>query len=142
MTAVCSPRHRRFLCALFFSSRSAPELGGEGAGGEYTLQKGFGWTNGVALDLLLDYGSDKDFTLESLLRANYLLPEMVRGGKQAGTFAIHFAARFSRCTFSLSLPLFDFVVRRGQAAFVDVSPMLPPHPPHTVTRPPADTLNV
>uniref|UniRef100_A0AC34PUN2 Trehalase n=2 Tax=Panagrolaimus sp. JU765 TaxID=591449 RepID=A0AC34PUN2_9BILA len=29
-----------------------------GGGGEYELQEGFGWTNGVILDLLLKYGND------------------------------------------------------------------------------------
>jgi neutral trehalase len=33
----------------FFASR---RLFGAGGGGEYTPQSGFGWTNGVALDLL------------------------------------------------------------------------------------------
>lgn len=27
-----------------------------GGGGEYEVQEGFGWTNGVVLDLLLKYG--------------------------------------------------------------------------------------
>lgn len=27
-----------------------------GSGGEYEVQEGFGWTNGVILDLLLTYG--------------------------------------------------------------------------------------
>jgi alpha,alpha-trehalase len=31
-------------------------LGGGGGGGEYELQTGFGWTNGVALALLQRYG--------------------------------------------------------------------------------------
>jgi hypothetical protein len=30
--------------------------GGYGGGGEYELQLGFGWTNGVILDLLVKYG--------------------------------------------------------------------------------------
>nr|BAH28889.1 trehalase [Polypedilum vanderplanki] len=34
----------------------ATELGGHGGGGEYEVQKGFGWTNGVILDLLDRYG--------------------------------------------------------------------------------------
>jgi alpha,alpha-trehalase len=32
------------------------ELGAIGSGGEYQVQKGFGWTNGVVLDLLAKYG--------------------------------------------------------------------------------------
>lgn len=35
----------------------ATEAGGHGGGGEYDIQKGFGWTNGVVLDLLNRYGS-------------------------------------------------------------------------------------
>ncbi|KRY87377.1 Trehalase [Trichinella pseudospiralis] len=31
---------------------------GIGGGGEYTVQEGFGWTNGVILDLLLTYGEE------------------------------------------------------------------------------------
>lgn len=31
--------------------------GGHGGGGEYELQVGFGWTNGVIMELLLHYGS-------------------------------------------------------------------------------------
>jgi alpha,alpha-trehalase len=34
----------------------ANELGGHGGGGEYEIQTGFGWTNGVVLDLLAMYG--------------------------------------------------------------------------------------
>ncbi|EJD73652.1 trehalase, variant [Loa loa] len=32
-----------------------------GSGGEYEVQEGFGWTNGVVLDLLLTYGPDLTF---------------------------------------------------------------------------------
>lgn len=32
-----------------------------GGGGEYEVQEGFGWTNGVVLDLLLTYGPDLTF---------------------------------------------------------------------------------
>lgn len=31
-------------------------VGGAGGGGEYTPQVGFGWTNGVVLDLLQTFG--------------------------------------------------------------------------------------
>ncbi|EYC31283.1 hypothetical protein Y032_0004g2073 [Ancylostoma ceylanicum] len=33
-----------------------------GGGGEYELQEGFGWTNGVLLDLLMTYGSELTWT--------------------------------------------------------------------------------
>lgn len=32
-------------------------MGGHGGGGEYELQTGFGWTNGVVMDLLYKYSS-------------------------------------------------------------------------------------
>jgi alpha,alpha-trehalase len=35
----------------------ATEAGGHGGGGEYDIQKGFGWSNGVVLDLLNRYGA-------------------------------------------------------------------------------------
>lgn len=35
----------------------ATEVGGHGGGGEYGVQKGFGWSNGVIMDLLNRYGS-------------------------------------------------------------------------------------
>lgn len=40
-----------------FQQYLATELGGHGGGGEYDVQKGFGWTNGVILDLLDRYGA-------------------------------------------------------------------------------------
>lgn len=39
-----------------FTQYSADELGGYGGGGEYQVQAGFGWTNGVILDFLQMYG--------------------------------------------------------------------------------------
>lgn len=35
----------------------ATEFGASGGGGEYEVQKGFGWSNGVVLDLLNRYGA-------------------------------------------------------------------------------------
>lgn len=35
----------------------ATEFGASGSGGEYEVQKGFGWSNGVILDLLNRYGA-------------------------------------------------------------------------------------
>jgi len=32
-------------------------LGAPGSGGEYTVVAGFGWTNGIILDLLSEYGN-------------------------------------------------------------------------------------
>lgn len=40
-----------------FEKYSAVEPGTGGGGGEYILQDGFGWTNGIILELLQEYGS-------------------------------------------------------------------------------------
>lgn len=45
-----------------FEKYSAIQPGHEGTGGEYIVQDGFGWTNGVVLELLSRYG--KEITLE------------------------------------------------------------------------------
>lgn len=45
-----------------FEKYSAVQPGHQGGGGEYNVQDGFGWTNGVALELLQRYG--KEMTLE------------------------------------------------------------------------------
>lgn len=39
-----------------FEKYSAVEVGGQGGGGEYEVQLGFGWSNGAILDLLEKYG--------------------------------------------------------------------------------------
>lgn len=39
-----------------FEKYNALELGGHGGGGEYEIQIGFGWTNGVVMELLDKYG--------------------------------------------------------------------------------------
>lgn len=49
---------------FFFSLRSdilqysAETLGGHGNGGEYDIQIGFGWTNGVIIEYLAKYGNN------------------------------------------------------------------------------------
>lgn len=40
-----------------YEKYSAEELGGHGGGGEYDIQLGFGWTNGVILEFLAEYGN-------------------------------------------------------------------------------------
>lgn len=40
----------------FFPQYDATVSGGHGGGGEYEVQLGFGWSNGVILDLLNRYG--------------------------------------------------------------------------------------
>lgn len=42
------------LWGLFQYDATVP--GGHGGGGEYELQVGFGWTNGVIMELLYKYG--------------------------------------------------------------------------------------
>lgn len=39
-----------------FEKYCALKVGKEGSGGEYTVQEGFGWTNGIVLELLYKYG--------------------------------------------------------------------------------------
>jgi len=41
---------------VMYEKYIATELGGHGGGGEYNIQIGFGWTNGVIMDLLAKYG--------------------------------------------------------------------------------------
>ena len=41
-----------------YEKYDAFEPGVGGGGGEYVPQVGFGWTNGVALDLLRKYGAE------------------------------------------------------------------------------------
>jgi alpha,alpha-trehalase len=43
------------LCGLF--QYDATIFGGHGGGGEYEIQEGFGWTNGVIMELLHKYGN-------------------------------------------------------------------------------------
>lgn len=48
-----------FLSFSRFSFQySAEELGGYGSGGEYEIQLGFGWSNGVILQFLAENGRD------------------------------------------------------------------------------------
>lgn len=53
---------------FFILQYSALELGGHGGGGEYDIQIGFGWTNGVIMDLLAKYG-DKLTSTGPLLKS-------------------------------------------------------------------------
>lgn len=39
-----------------FEKFNVKKIGQAGGGGEYTVQAGFGWTNGVTLLLLKEYG--------------------------------------------------------------------------------------
>jgi len=41
-----------------FEKYHAEKLGERGQGGEYVVQEGFGWTNGLTLDILMTYGAD------------------------------------------------------------------------------------
>lgn len=45
-----------------FEKYSALKLGGYGGGGEYDVQLGFGWSNGVVLELLYKYGDKLSLT--------------------------------------------------------------------------------
>jgi alpha,alpha-trehalase len=39
-----------------FEKYDSENVGQQGGGGEYEIQKGFGWTNGVAISLLHHFG--------------------------------------------------------------------------------------
>lgn len=39
-----------------YEKYDATSLGGHGGGGEYEIQKGFGWSNGAVMDLMDKYG--------------------------------------------------------------------------------------
>lgn len=41
---------------FIFFQYDAQSLGGHGGGGEYEVQKGFGWSNGAVMDLMDKYG--------------------------------------------------------------------------------------
>lgn len=41
-----------------FEKYNAVDVGQPGSGGEYGVQFGFGWTNGVAITLLREFGQD------------------------------------------------------------------------------------
>ncbi|XP_055853800.1 trehalase-like isoform X2 [Episyrphus balteatus] len=41
-----------------FEKYNCEKFGGHGGGGEYEIQTGFGWTNGIIIDLLTKYGDD------------------------------------------------------------------------------------
>ena len=43
--------------SLLYSQYDAENPGKYGGGGEYTVQSGFGWTNGVIMELLNTYGA-------------------------------------------------------------------------------------
>lgn len=48
--------HKKTFFFQFLKQYSADTLGGHGGGGEYDVQIGFGWTNGVIIDNLAKYG--------------------------------------------------------------------------------------
>jgi alpha,alpha-trehalase len=43
--------------SLLYSQYNAENPGKYGGGGDYKVQSGFGWTNGVIMELLNTYGS-------------------------------------------------------------------------------------
>ncbi|KAJ6647157.1 Trehalase, partial [Pseudolycoriella hygida] len=51
---------------VMYEKYSATEPGGHGGGGEYNVQIGFGWTNGVIMDLLAKYGQQLSSTVQPL----------------------------------------------------------------------------
>lgn len=51
-----------------FEKYSSIEVGGQGGGGEYEVQLGFGWSNGVVIELLDKYGD----TLKAIGKINII----------------------------------------------------------------------
>lgn len=62
------------ICINLIFQYSADELGGYGGGGEYTVQAGFGWSNGVILDFLKMYGSQLSSTAAGLIKPSATKP--------------------------------------------------------------------
>lgn len=54
-------------CVLCILQYDATVSGGHGGGGEYEVQLGFGWSNGLVMDLLDKYG-------DRLTAEDYFLP--------------------------------------------------------------------
>lgn len=54
---------------VFYEKYNAESLGETGKGGEYTPQVGFGWTNGVLIDFILEF--QKDFKEEYEFKDSY-----------------------------------------------------------------------
>lgn len=55
---------------LFELQYDATVFGGHGTGGEYDVQLGFGWTNGIIMDLLNRYGSNIYLTTKTVSAAS------------------------------------------------------------------------
>lgn len=49
---------RKGCACQIFEKYNPAEIGAAGGGGEYEVQKGFGWTNGVLVDFITMYGDD------------------------------------------------------------------------------------
>lgn len=43
---------------MMFEKYNAEEVGKQGGGGEYEVQAGFGWTNGVMIWMLNEFGAE------------------------------------------------------------------------------------
>lgn len=56
LIVLCSSQYQCVIELKLILQYSATELGGHGGGGEYNIQIGFGWTNGVIMDFLAKYG--------------------------------------------------------------------------------------
>ena len=55
-TTIKSCHEHSDECEIF--EKYHPEHGTAGGGGEYDVQLGFGWTNGVLIDFIVLYGDD------------------------------------------------------------------------------------
>ncbi|XP_037944957.1 trehalase isoform X1 [Teleopsis dalmanni] len=55
-----------------FEKYDAEHFGGHGGGGEYEVQKGFGWSNGVILELLAKHGRQLSVSTDGAVQMNVM----------------------------------------------------------------------
>ncbi|XP_017782171.1 PREDICTED: trehalase isoform X2 [Nicrophorus vespilloides] len=79
-----------------FEKYDATVLGGHGGGGEYEVQLGFGWSNGVIMDLLYRYGNELSYselyTLEDISEVAEPMEGAATGAKTIGQIMTGFVA--------------------------------------------------
>ncbi|XP_065165308.1 trehalase-like isoform X2 [Atheta coriaria] len=70
--------HKAFMeTEAMFEKYDATVFGGHGGGGEYEVQLGFGWSNGVILDLLYRYGDQLSSTEDETTEATENVEEII-----------------------------------------------------------------
>ena len=74
--------------------------GGHGGGGEYEIQLGFGWTNGVIMELLHHYGNEltvRDKFDEEEIRTNMAAAPLSSVGQMVTTMLVLIATFAAGC---------------------------------------------